>query len=44
MVHENQTKGKHKIEWKAERLETGPYYFEMRAGKKIGTGKLIKIN
>jgi hypothetical protein len=32
------------VQWNAESLSTGIYYFRIQAGEKIGGGKMIKMD
>jgi hypothetical protein len=37
----NQTKGAHHVQWNAEGLPAGIYYYLLRSGKRAETGKII---
>jgi len=43
MMQENQAKGLQRMEWNAEGLPAGMYYFRMQAGDKVGGGKMVKM-
>jgi len=40
-MQERQDKGVQKVEWSAEGLPAGMYYYRMVAGKQVGSGKLV---
>jgi hypothetical protein len=42
MMQERQEKGEQQVQWNAEGLPTGMYYFRIQAGNMVGGGKLIK--
>ena len=44
MMQEKQHKGEQKIQWNAEGLPAGMYYFRIQAGTYIGSGKIIKMD
>jgi flagellar hook assembly protein FlgD len=42
ITNESQSAGKHRVQWNAEWLPTGVYYYRIQAGTEIGNGKMIK--
>jgi len=44
LIERKQTKGKHQITWNAEGLPAGLYYFQLKAGKQVAIGKMVKMN
>jgi CubicO group peptidase (beta-lactamase class C family) len=42
MVNEKQPEGKNRVQWNAEGLPVGMYYYRIQAGKQVGSGKLVK--
>jgi len=42
-MEEKQDKGEQQIQWNAEGLPAGMYYFRIQAGKMIGGGKMVKM-
>ena len=44
MMQEKQLKGEQQMQWNAEGLPAGMYYFRMQAGTYIGSGKIIKMD
>jgi hypothetical protein len=43
VIEEYQPKGKQKVEWNAENLPAGIYYFRHQTGELAETGKIVKI-
>jgi hypothetical protein len=43
VVDEDKPAGEHTIRWKAEGMPAGIYYYSLRSGKQVGTGKIIII-
>jgi len=43
MIEQVQPKGKQQMQWNAEGLPAGMYYFRIQAGDKVGRGKMIKM-
>jgi len=43
IMQENQEKGQQKLQWNAEGLPAGMYYFRIQAEDKIGGGKMVKM-
>jgi hypothetical protein len=43
-MQERQDRGEQKIQWNAEGLPAGMYYFRIQAGETVGGGKIIKIS
>jgi hypothetical protein len=43
-MQQSQEMGDQKLEWNAEGLPAGIYYFRIQAGDKVGGGKIIKIS
>ncbi|MEA3480263.1 MAG: T9SS type A sorting domain-containing protein [Bacteroidota bacterium] len=43
-MQERQDKGEQKVQWNAEGLPAGMYYFRIQAGEVVGSGKMIKIS
>jgi hypothetical protein len=43
-VQGSQEKGEQKIQWNAEGLPAGIYYFRLQAGDKVGSGKMVKVD
>jgi hypothetical protein len=41
LINENQTAGTYKVPWNAEGIPAGVYYYSLRAGKQVQTGKII---
>jgi hypothetical protein len=44
LLNEQQTKGQQKVQWNAEGLPSGIYFYRIQAGKKVGSGKIVKNN
>jgi hypothetical protein len=42
-IEKEQLKGEQKVQWSAEGLPAGMYYFRIQAGDKIGSGKMVKM-
>jgi hypothetical protein len=42
-MQEKQDAGEHKVQWNAEGLPAGMYYFRIQAGEKSGSGKVVKV-
>jgi len=42
-MQEKQDKGDQEIQWNAEGLPAGMYYYRIQAGDKVGSGKMVKI-
>jgi hypothetical protein len=42
IIDNKQPKGKHNVQWNTEGLPAGMYYCRIKAGEKIGSGKMIK--
>jgi len=40
-VEQEQSKGEQQVQWNAEGLPSGMYYFRIRAGDKVGGGKMV---
>ncbi len=43
-MQEKQDQGEQKVQWNAEGLTAGMYYFRIQAGEQVGVGKIIKIS
>jgi len=43
IIHE-QLMGEQQVQWNAEGLPSGMYYFRIQAGDKVGGGKMVKMN
>ena len=43
-MQEKQDAGLQQLQWNAEGLPAGMYYFRIQAGEKVGSGKMIKVN
>ncbi len=43
LMQEKQDKGEQKVQWNAEGLPAGMYYFRIQAGGKVGGGKMVKM-
>jgi hypothetical protein len=43
-MQEKQDKGEQRIEWNAEGLPAGMYYYRIQAGDKVGGGKMVKMD
>jgi len=43
MKQERQNSGEQKMKWNAEGLHAGMYYFRIKAGDKVGSGKMVKM-
>lgn len=43
IIQKNQEKGEQQVQWNAEGLPAGMYYFRIQAGDKTGSGKMIKM-
>lgn len=41
LVHEQQTSGKYQVQWNADGMPAGIYYYSLRKGKQVQTGKLV---
>ena len=44
IMQENRDKGEQKVQWNAEGLPAGMYYFRIQVGDQVGGGKIIKIS
>jgi len=44
MMQEKQDKGEQQVQWNAEGLPAGMYYFRIQAGSYIGSGKMILLD
>jgi hypothetical protein len=42
-IEERREKGEQEIQWNAEGLPAGMYYFRIQAGDKVGGGKMVKL-
>jgi len=42
-IEQEQTKGKQRVQWNAEGLPAGMYYYRIQAGNKLGVGKMVKM-
>jgi hypothetical protein len=42
-IQEKQAKGEQKLRWNAEGLPAGMYYLRIRAGDKVGSRKMLKV-
>jgi hypothetical protein len=42
-IVEKQDAGEQQIQWNAEGLPAGMYYFRIQAGEKSGSGKVVKV-
>jgi hypothetical protein len=42
-MEEKQAKGEQKVQWNAEGLPAGMYYYRIQAGDKVGSGKMVKM-
>ena len=42
-MQEKQDKGEQRIQWNAEGLTAGMYYFRLQTGDKVGGGKMVKM-
>jgi len=43
-IEQEQPKGEQKVQWNAEGLPAGIYYFRVQAGDKVGGGKMVKMS
>jgi len=43
LIHQKQPKGEQQVQWNAEGLPAGMYYYRIQAGDKIGGGKMVKM-
>jgi hypothetical protein len=43
-IEERRYKGRQEIQWNAEGLPAGMYYYRIQAGDKVGGGKMVKVN
>ena len=43
-IIKEQLPGKQHVQWNAEGLPTGMYYFRIQAGEQVGGGKMVKIS
>jgi len=43
MMQEKQDKGEQQVQWNADGLPAGMYYFRIQAGDKVGGGKMVKM-
>ncbi|OGU82669.1 MAG: hypothetical protein A2W11_03190 [Ignavibacteria bacterium RBG_16_35_7] len=43
LVNEEQDKGYHKVEWNAENLSSGVYFYQLKAGSYVETKKMILL-
>jgi hypothetical protein len=43
LVNENQASGNHKVQWNAEGIPAGMYYFSLAAGKQVNSGTIIIV-
>jgi len=41
LIQQHQTSGKQKINWNAERLLPGVYFYTLKAGEQVATGKMV---
>ncbi len=41
-VNTNQAKGEQTLQWNSGNLPAGMYYYRIRAGKQVGSGKMVK--
>ena len=44
MMREKQEKGEHRLQWNAEGLPAGMYYYSIQAGDIMGSGKMILLD
>jgi hypothetical protein len=42
-IRQDQPKGEQQVQWNAEGLPAGMYYFRIQAGDQVGSGKMVKI-
>jgi len=42
-IEQEQPKGEQQVQWNAEGLPAGMYYFRIQAGDKVGGGKMVKM-
>jgi len=42
-IEQEQSKGEQSVQWNAERLPAGIYYFRLKAGDQVGGGKMVKM-
>ena len=42
-IEQDQPKGEQKVQWNAEGLPAGMYYFRLQTGEQYGSGKMIKM-
>ena len=42
-IEQEQPQGEQQLQWNAEGLPAGMYYFRLQAGDKVGGGKMIKM-
>ena len=43
LIRQKQRSGKQKVSWNAEGLPAGVYYFSLKAGEQVATGKMILL-
>ena len=43
-IEQKQTKGKQRVQWNAEGLPAGMYYFRIQTGEMVGGGKMVKMD
>jgi flagellar hook assembly protein FlgD len=43
LAHGSQLKGEHNVQWNADGLPAGIYYYSLRSGKQVHTGKIVII-
>jgi len=42
-IEQEQSKGEQQVQWNAEGLPAGMYYFRIQAGEHVGGGKMVKM-
>jgi hypothetical protein len=43
VMNERQTKGKHQVQWNAEGMPAGIYFYQLTAGSQSSTGKMVVV-
>jgi hypothetical protein len=42
-IVQNHLKGTQQVQWNAEGLPAGIYYYRIQAGEQVGTGKMVLV-
>ena len=43
LANEQQSAGKYRLEWNAEGIPAGIYFYRVQAGNEVGSGKMVKL-